>query len=285
MAHRGVAAIVAHFEKVFDPRIDRTKRHVLLDMIVIALCASLSCSLDQFSGRGSLYMRRFILGWKVLGHEQRFQAKIVNYADDLVICCRRNADQAMDAMRSIFRKLKLTVNEEKTHVCQIPHGAFDFLGYTFGRCYSSRTGNSYVSQRPSKRKIQAVCRRISEVTSRQWCWRDTEEQVRFTRDRERLVVATKDAVIVLDADTGKEIVRLEHSGWVTALSCSPGGDIVAIGDNRGALTLWNFVTGQSQTLPVPGSSGYPWTLPTALFAIACNLYWFVSRKSKGQEPP
>ena len=36
----------------------------------------------------NLYMRRFILGWKVLGHEQRFQAKIVNYADDFVICCR-----------------------------------------------------------------------------------------------------------------------------------------------------------------------------------------------------
>ena len=30
----------------------------------------------------NLYMRRFILGWKVLGHEQRLQAKIVNYADD-----------------------------------------------------------------------------------------------------------------------------------------------------------------------------------------------------------
>ena len=125
----------------------------------------------------NLYMRRFILGWKVLGHEQRFQAKIVNYADDLVICCRRNADQAMDAMRSIFRKLKLTVNGEKTHICQIPDESFDFLGYTFGRCYSARTGHSYVSERPSKRKIQAVCRRISEVTSRQWCWRDTEAQV------------------------------------------------------------------------------------------------------------
>ena len=115
----------------------------------------------------NLYMRRFILGWKVLGYERRFQAKIVNYADDLVICCRRNAEQAMDAMRSIFRKLKLTVNEEKTHVCQVPRESFDFLGYTFGRCYSSRTGNSYVSERPSKRKIQAVCRRISEVTDRQ----------------------------------------------------------------------------------------------------------------------
>ena len=125
----------------------------------------------------NLYMRRFILGWKVLGHEQRFQAKIVNYADDLVICCRRNADQAMDAMRSIFQKLKLTVNEEKTHICQIPAESFDFLGYTFGRCYTAKTGRAYVSERPSKRKIQAVCRRISEVTDRRLCWRDTEEEV------------------------------------------------------------------------------------------------------------
>lgn len=30
----------------------------------------------------NLYMRRFVLGWKVLGHEQRLDAHIVNYADD-----------------------------------------------------------------------------------------------------------------------------------------------------------------------------------------------------------
>jgi RNA-directed DNA polymerase len=36
----------------------------------------------------NLYMRRFVLGWKKLGHEQRLKARIVNYADDLVICCR-----------------------------------------------------------------------------------------------------------------------------------------------------------------------------------------------------
>ena len=30
----------------------------------------------------NLYMRRFVLGWKVLGHEQRPDAHIVNYADD-----------------------------------------------------------------------------------------------------------------------------------------------------------------------------------------------------------
>jgi RNA-directed DNA polymerase len=29
----------------------------------------------------NLYMRRFVLGWKKLGHEERWKAYIVNYAD------------------------------------------------------------------------------------------------------------------------------------------------------------------------------------------------------------
>src|ERR1019366_8390196 len=33
-------------------------------------------------------------------------------------------------------KLKLTVNEEKTRICTVPEGEFDFLGFTFGRMYS-----------------------------------------------------------------------------------------------------------------------------------------------------
>ena len=108
-------------------------------------------------------MRRFILGWKVLGHEQRFQAKIVNYADDFVICCRRNADQAMDAMRSIMRKLKLTVNEEKTHICRVPDESFDFLGYTFGTCYSRRNG--WRVHQPNVRRRRRFRRFVAESAS------------------------------------------------------------------------------------------------------------------------
>jgi group II intron reverse transcriptase/maturase len=39
----------------------------------------------------NLYMRRFVLGWKVLGHERELQARIVNYADDCApgnVCTR-----------------------------------------------------------------------------------------------------------------------------------------------------------------------------------------------------
>ncbi len=88
----------------------------------------------------NLYMRRFILAWKQFGYAKHFQAAIVNYADDFVILCRRQAAQAMQAMREIMQKLKLTVNETKTRQCRVPDETFNFLGYTIGRCYMRPDG-------------------------------------------------------------------------------------------------------------------------------------------------
>jgi group II intron reverse transcriptase/maturase len=114
----------------------------------------------------NLYMRRFVLGWKKLGYEKRFGACIVNYADDLVICCRGNAEEALAAMRETMRKLKLTVNETKTRVCRLPEEKFDFLGYTFGRCYSPQTGRAYLGTVPSKKRVIRICEAISSETGR-----------------------------------------------------------------------------------------------------------------------
>lgn len=125
----------------------------------------------------NLYMRRFILGWKTLGHQQRLGARIVNYADDFVICCRGTADEAMHVMRNIMDQLKLTVNETKTQLCKLPDESFDFLGYTLGRRYSPKTGRAYIGTRPSKKKVQRLCREISEMTSRRWLLKDVEKQV------------------------------------------------------------------------------------------------------------
>ena len=71
-----------------------------------------------------------MLGWKKLGHEKRLKAYIINYADDLVICCHARADEARVMMRNLMSKLKLTVNENKTRVCRLPEEKFDFLGYS-----------------------------------------------------------------------------------------------------------------------------------------------------------
>jgi RNA-directed DNA polymerase len=125
----------------------------------------------------NLYMRRFILAWKVLGYEKRLKAHIVNYADDLVLCCRRDAEEALKAMRAIMERLKLTVNEEKTRVCRVPEESFDFLGYTIGRLYSVQTGKAYIGTQPSRKQIQRLCRQISERTSRRWTPEGVQEKV------------------------------------------------------------------------------------------------------------
>ncbi|RPJ12840.1 MAG: group II intron reverse transcriptase/maturase, partial [Deltaproteobacteria bacterium] len=71
-------------------------------------------TLNKDTGRGTpqgapispllsnLYMRRFLLGWKTMGHARRLSAHIVNYADDFVICCQGQAHKAMAAMRGIM---------------------------------------------------------------------------------------------------------------------------------------------------------------------------------------
>jgi len=125
----------------------------------------------------NLYMRRFGLGWKTLGHEKRLKAYIINYADDLVICCRGRADEALVTMRSMMSRLKLTVNESKTRVCRLPEEKFDFLGYTFGRCYSPKTGRAYWGTKPSKKRVQRLCKAISEMTRRSQTQQDVSTLV------------------------------------------------------------------------------------------------------------
>jgi group II intron reverse transcriptase/maturase len=115
----------------------------------------------------NLYMRRFVLGWKTLGHERGLNAHIVNYADDFVICCPYGrAEAAMSGMRRMMEKLRLTVNETKTRICRVPDQTFDFLGYTFGRLYSKRTGRAYIGPKPSKKKIRRICDEVHVLTER-----------------------------------------------------------------------------------------------------------------------
>lgn len=125
----------------------------------------------------NLYMRRFVLGWKACGHEQRLDAHIVNYADDFVILTRGHAEEAMAAMREMMSKLKLTVNEKKTRKCSLPEETFTFLGFTFGQQVSWKTGRAYLAPAPATKKVQAICDKISAETRCQTAYRTEREQV------------------------------------------------------------------------------------------------------------
>jgi len=126
----------------------------------------------------NLYMRRFVLGWKKLGLEQRLGTRIVTYADDLVILCRKGrAEEALQQLRRVMGKLKLTVNEEKTRICKVPEGEFDFLGFTFGRMYSRTTGKAHLGLRPSKKSIRRMVEKIHALSATSTTWQETTQMV------------------------------------------------------------------------------------------------------------
>ena len=114
----------------------------------------------------NIYMRRFIVSWKVLGYAQRFKAEIVNYADDLTVLGKVPAAEMLAAVQALMERLKLTVNAEKTRCCRVPEEPIEFLGYRIGRNYRPNTGRAYIGTRPSAASVQSICRRISELTKR-----------------------------------------------------------------------------------------------------------------------
>jgi hypothetical protein len=123
-------------------------------------------------------MRRFVLGWKKFGLEKSLGTRIVTYADDLVILCRKGrAEEALQRMRDLMGKLKLTVNEEKTRICKVPEGEFDFLGFTFGRMYSRTTGKAHLGLRPSKKSIRRMVEKIHAMTAVSTTRQETTELV------------------------------------------------------------------------------------------------------------
>jgi RNA-directed DNA polymerase len=146
-------------------------------------------TVNKDSGRGTpqgapispllanLYMRRFLLGWKQAGWERKLKARIVNYADDFVILCQGKAERAQETMEKMMHKLKLTVNLQKTRICRVPEESFDFLGYTMGQCYRAQTGKTYIGTKPSKKRVARICDKISQMTQRKWCWKETEDLV------------------------------------------------------------------------------------------------------------
>ena len=125
----------------------------------------------------NLYMRRLILGWKVLGHARRFRAEIVNYADDLCVLGKAPAAETLAAVGRLVAGLKLPVNERKTRCLRCPEEAFEFLGYRIGRTYRPHGQGAYIGTRPSKASVQCICRRISEMTSRRWSRLPSEARV------------------------------------------------------------------------------------------------------------
>jgi len=111
----------------------------------------------------NLYIHRLLKAWKKFDLESALRARIINYADDLVIVCRGGAEEALSWLKWITERLGLRLNEAKTRVRDARREAFDFLGYTFGPMVYRRTGRTYLGVAPSKQRVQRFTQSLRTV--------------------------------------------------------------------------------------------------------------------------
>ncbi len=115
----------------------------------------------------NLYLHILDRIWERHNLQQRLGARIVRYADDIVILCRRNkSDKAMAVLRQVLERLKLTLNEKKTKVVNAHKGSFDFLGFSIQMGESRKSGKLYPHVQPSKKSLQIIKDRVAELTKR-----------------------------------------------------------------------------------------------------------------------
>jgi RNA-directed DNA polymerase len=111
----------------------------------------------------NLYMNRFLKVFRLRGLDRRYGARLVNYADDLVVLCRQGAPEVLAQSRRWFTQMGLMLNEQKTRVVNGRTEPFTFLGYTFGPMHYRKDGHWYLGAAPAKKAVQRVKGRIRQI--------------------------------------------------------------------------------------------------------------------------
>lgn len=114
----------------------------------------------------NVYLHAFDTAWRVGGLERRWQARLIRYADDFVICCRAKTAQVQTAVVDQLQALGLTLNAAKTRTLDARPQAFTFLGFTVRVVRSKRTGREFPLVRPSADARQRLRDKVKALTGR-----------------------------------------------------------------------------------------------------------------------
>jgi len=125
----------------------------------------------------NIYMRRFLKTWEMRGNDKRFRSRIINYADDFVLLCQKDAAAALVEARNILTRLGLTLNETKTRVCRAWDEPFDFLGYRFGVQYLFGSGRRYLAAYPSDKSVRQLKAKLRRMIGHHMSWQSEENLV------------------------------------------------------------------------------------------------------------
>jgi group II intron reverse transcriptase/maturase len=112
----------------------------------------------------NIYLNVLDTIWKVKKVQERLEARLVRYADDVVVACRSNTERIYRGIKTVLTELGLSLNEAKTKVMDAREDEFDFLGFTIGIKRGIRTGKEFPLVRPSRKAMKHVKAEIKRLT-------------------------------------------------------------------------------------------------------------------------
>jgi RNA-directed DNA polymerase len=113
----------------------------------------------------NIYLNVLDTLWKTKKVQERFGARLVRYADDVVMLCEGNTARILKAVLS---DLGLTLNEAKTKVIDARRDSFEFLGFRIVMRNGRKSGRLFPLTEPSKKAMKHIRSEIKQLSTERY---------------------------------------------------------------------------------------------------------------------
>ena len=114
----------------------------------------------------NLYLHLLDRIWERHNLERRYAARLVRYADDMVVLSARDTDKPLSMLKHVLERLGLTLNEAKTNIVNAWDTSFDFLGFEIWMQRSMISGKAYPHVQPGKKAVVRIKAQTTDLTRR-----------------------------------------------------------------------------------------------------------------------
>lgn len=97
----------------------------------------------------------------------KHKARLIRYADDMVILCAGDTAKPYAILQHVLGKLDLRLNEDKTQIRDSRRETFGFLGFTISFVTGRQPGKHFPLVEPSDKAIQTIKQKIKNYTRRE----------------------------------------------------------------------------------------------------------------------
>lgn len=124
----------------------------------------------------NIYLNLFDRMFRSYCQRTGLAAQLVRYADDFVILMRGRTETTHKQVQEMIERLGLKLNDAKTRLVDARGDTFDFLGFSFARTTSFKSGKTITLTQPSRKSERRFREEVRALTAR-WTHCQAQQEV------------------------------------------------------------------------------------------------------------